>query len=178
MVLDNLLSSIQPQSFLEWTRTSSEQSIGIVYHSSWWTSSSRFGDVECGNLFLTLVSETHQTGSMMSNLVIVMAGEYVQVHLHVLHTITEQFRLCEWGHCRLGKLHRCSERTSGSWDESVYPNLPTYSLAVIRPLRVVTGPTEHHGYCCPNHHRTSRVFHSWNRTRHSGLYVSLIVTQT
>jgi hypothetical protein len=37
--------------------------------------------------------------------------------------MTEEFQLCEWGHC-LGKLHRCSEM-SGSW-------------------RVVIGPTEYH----------------------------------
>jgi hypothetical protein len=31
MVLDNLLASIQPQSFLEWTRTSFEQSLAEFY---------------------------------------------------------------------------------------------------------------------------------------------------
>jgi hypothetical protein len=31
MVLDNLLPSVQPQSFLEWTHTSSEQSLVEFY---------------------------------------------------------------------------------------------------------------------------------------------------
>jgi hypothetical protein len=34
--------------------------------------------------------------------------------------MTEQFQLYEWGHC-LGKLHHCSELTSGSWDAPDYP---------------------------------------------------------
>jgi hypothetical protein len=38
---------------------------GILYHSSWRTSSSYFRDVGGGNLFLTLVSKTHQSGSVM-----------------------------------------------------------------------------------------------------------------
>jgi hypothetical protein len=33
----------------------------------------------------------------------------IEVYLHALQTMAEQFQLCEWGHCRLGKLHRCSE---------------------------------------------------------------------
>jgi hypothetical protein len=51
----------------------------------------------------------------------VLASEDVEVHLHALQTMAEQFKLCEWGHCFLGKLHRCSEITSGSWDASDYP---------------------------------------------------------
>jgi hypothetical protein len=45
--------------------------------------------------------------------VIVLATEDVEVHLRALQTMTEQFQLCEWRQCRLGKLHRCSEITSG-----------------------------------------------------------------
>jgi hypothetical protein len=41
--------------------------------------------------------------------------------------MTEHFQLCEWGHCRLGKLHRCLEITSGSWDA---PDYPTWNLAM------------------------------------------------
>jgi hypothetical protein len=37
--------------------------------------------------------------------VIVLARKYVDIRLHVLQTITEQFLLCEWGRCHLGKLH-------------------------------------------------------------------------
>jgi hypothetical protein len=38
-----------------------------------------------------------------------LVEEDVEVHLHALQTMTEQLQLCGWGHCRLGKLHRCSE---------------------------------------------------------------------
>jgi hypothetical protein len=41
--------------------------------------------------------------------VIVLARDGVEVHLHALQTMTEQFQL-------LGKLHRYFEITSGSWD--------------------------------------------------------------
>jgi hypothetical protein len=30
-----------------------------------------------------------------------LAREDVEVNLHSLETMTEQFQLCEWGHCRL-----------------------------------------------------------------------------
>jgi hypothetical protein len=49
--------------------------------------------------------------------VIVLARDGVEVHLHVLQTMTEQFQL-------LGKLHRCLEITSGSWDAPDYPACP------------------------------------------------------
>jgi hypothetical protein len=38
--------------------------------------------------------------------------------------MAEQLQLCEWGHCHLGKLHHCSEITSGSWDVPYYPTYP------------------------------------------------------
>jgi aerobic-type carbon monoxide dehydrogenase small subunit (CoxS/CutS family) len=38
-----------------------------------------------------------------------VAREDAEVRLHPLQTMTAQFQLCECGHCRLGKLHRCSE---------------------------------------------------------------------
>jgi hypothetical protein len=57
MVLDHLLSSVQPQS-LEWTRNSFEQSVAEIYTILEGTSSSCFRDVGGGNLFLTLISKT------------------------------------------------------------------------------------------------------------------------
>jgi hypothetical protein len=60
--------------------------------------------------------------------VIVLAREDAEVHLHALQTMTEQFQLCEWGHCRLGKLHRFSEMTSGLWDAPDYPTFPHITL--------------------------------------------------
>jgi hypothetical protein len=35
---------------------------------------------------------------------IVLAREVAEVNLHAFQTMAEQFQLCEWGHCRLGKL--------------------------------------------------------------------------
>jgi hypothetical protein len=35
-------------------------------------------------------------------MVIVLAREDAEVHLRALLTMTEQFQVCEWGHCRLG----------------------------------------------------------------------------
>jgi hypothetical protein len=73
----------------------------------------------------------------------VLTAEDVEVHLNALQTMTEQFQLCEWRHCSLGKLHCCSEITSESLDGCTWsPNLSTYSLTVIRPWRVIMGPTE------------------------------------
>jgi hypothetical protein len=35
--------------------------------------------------------------------VIVLVKEDVEMHLHALQIMTEEFQLWEWGHCRLGK---------------------------------------------------------------------------
>jgi hypothetical protein len=58
-------------------------------------------------MFLTLVSKTDQDGKWCANLVTELDRENVEVHLHALQTMTEQFQLCELGHCPLGKLHHC-----------------------------------------------------------------------
>jgi hypothetical protein len=42
--------------------------------------------------------------------------------------MTEQFQLCEWGHCHLGKLHLFSEITYESWDAPDYPTCPRTPL--------------------------------------------------
>jgi hypothetical protein len=60
--------------------------------------------------------------------VIVLVREDVEVHVHAIQTMTEQFQLREWGHCPFEKLHRCSEITSGSWDATDYPTCPRASL--------------------------------------------------
>jgi hypothetical protein len=49
-----------------------------------------------------------------------LAREDVAVYLHALQTLTEQFQLCEWEHCCLGKLE-CLKITSESWDAPNYP---------------------------------------------------------
>jgi hypothetical protein len=48
-------------------------------------------------MFLNVVSKTDQSGSVMFNLLIVLACEDALVDLHALQTTTEQFRLCECG---------------------------------------------------------------------------------
>jgi hypothetical protein len=54
--------------------------------------------------------------------------EYVEVHLQAFQTMIEELQLYEEGHCRLGKLHRCSEIMSGSWGASDYPTCPRTPL--------------------------------------------------
>jgi hypothetical protein len=121
MVLDHLLPSIQPQFFLEWTRTSFEQSLAEFYtilleeHP---VALEMLAVRICSSLWSPKLTRMVQC----SNLLIVLAKEDVEVHFPALQTMTEQFQLCEWGHCRLGKLRR-SEMMSGSWDA---PDCPTY----------------------------------------------------
>jgi hypothetical protein len=102
MMLGLLLPSIQPQPFLEWTRTSFKQCLAEFYtlileeHIQVALEMSKVG-----NVFLIQVSKTDQSAS-----VIFKSGDCVEVHLRALQTVTEDFQMCEWGHCRLGKLHR------------------------------------------------------------------------
>jgi hypothetical protein len=55
---------------------------------------------------------------------IMLAKEDVEVHLHALQTMNEQFHLCEWRHCQLGKVLRCLEIMSGLWDAPGYTTCP------------------------------------------------------
>jgi hypothetical protein len=57
-----------------------------------------------------------------------LARDDAEIHLHALQTMSKQFQLGEWGHCRLGKLHRCWEVTSESWDAHDYPTCPRTPL--------------------------------------------------
>jgi hypothetical protein len=71
--------------------------------------------------------------------------------------MTEQFQLCEWGHCHLGKLHRCSEIMSGSWDAPDYPACqytPCSNLA----MKGNSGTNRIPHYWCPNHHCWNLAF--------------------
>jgi hypothetical protein len=60
-------------------------------------------------------------------MLIMLAREDVEVHLHAVQTITEEFQLCEWGYYRPGKLRRL-EVTSGSWDAPDYPTCTRTAL--------------------------------------------------
>jgi hypothetical protein len=75
-----------------------------------------------------------------SNLVFLLVGE----DINAIQTMSEQFQLCEWEYCRLGKLHRYSEITSESWDAPDYSICLHTPLAVIQPLWVTMEKAE---YC-------------------------------
>jgi hypothetical protein len=97
MVFDHLLPPMQMQSFLEWTRTSFEQSLvefyAILLEENQVTL--EMLDVEiCSPLKSPKLTTVVQ---YYSNLVIVLAREVVKVHLHALQTMTEHFQLCELG---------------------------------------------------------------------------------
>jgi hypothetical protein len=120
-------------SYTFWTACS-----GILYHSSWNTTSSYFRDVGHGNLFLTLVSKTDPSVSIVFKSDDCPGQGRSWSSPSCSSIMTEQFQLCEW-----------------------LPNLSTYSLAVIRPWRLKIPQ-----YCSPNHHGTSAMLNWWNRTRH------------
>jgi hypothetical protein len=75
-------------------------------------SSSGFRDVGGGNLCLTLISNYVEVWWLC------WPGKMVKFTFMLLKP-RQQFQRCEWGHCRLGKLCRCSEITSGSRDARV-----------------------------------------------------------
>jgi hypothetical protein len=143
MVLDHLLPSIQIQSFLEWTRTAFEQSLAEFTSFSWRISSSCFRDVAGGNLFLTLVSKTDHSGSIMFK-----SGD-----------CAGQGRCWSSPSCSSNHDWTVPAVPFSSWKAASLfgnnvwimgciwlPNLSTstYSLAVIRSWRVIMGAKE---YC-------------------------------
>jgi hypothetical protein len=56
-----------------------------------------------------------------------LSKEDVEVNLHALQTMTEQFQVCECGPC-LGILHRRSETASRLWVGPDYPTCPRTPL--------------------------------------------------
>jgi hypothetical protein len=109
-------------------------SSGILYHSPWRASSSYFRDVEGRNVFLTLVSKTDRSGDCDGQGRWRNSPSCSSNHDWTVPAV--------WiGHYRLGELHRCSEIT---FDHGMHliAQLSTYSLAVIRPWRVIMGPTD------------------------------------
>jgi hypothetical protein len=101
---------------------------GILHHSSRRTPSRCFRDVGDGNLFLTLVSKIDQSGSVMFKCGD-CAGQGRCWSSPSCSSNHDWTILAVWmGHCRLGKLHPCSEITSGSRDEPDYPTCPRTPL--------------------------------------------------
>jgi hypothetical protein len=107
--------------------------------------------------------------------VIVLAREDVEVHLHALQTMNEQFLLCVWGHCRLGKVHHCSEM-SESWDAITQPVhvLPCHNLTM--KDNNGTDRILHHDIAAQTITEPSPCFTVG--TRHSGVQTFLAVLQT
>jgi hypothetical protein len=113
MVLDHLLSSVQPQSF-EWTRKSFEQWVTEFYtilHEG--TSSSCFRDVGGGNLYVSSLQNWFSYVQMW----LVLVREDAEVHLRALQAMIKQFQLLFRNVWIMG----CT----------LLSNLPMYSLAVI-----------------------------------------------
>jgi hypothetical protein len=133
-MMDQILLSIQPQFCLELTRTSFEQSLAeFLYHHSWRTSSGCFRAVGGGNLFLTPVSRTHHSSSVM-----LKCGDCAgqgrcwsspscsSNHDWTVLTLW-MWALCSWNVSSLFGNNVCI--MGCTW----LPNLSTYSLTVIRP---------------------------------------------
>jgi hypothetical protein len=94
------------------------------------------------------------------------------VHLHALQIVTELFQVCEWGHCRLGKLNSCSEKRQ---DYGTY--LITQSLHFLpcsnSTMKGNNGTKRTPRYCWPEHPPCFTV-----ETRYSRLYAFFVVLQT
>jgi hypothetical protein len=135
-------------SYKFWTVSS-----GILYHYSWRTSSSCFRDVGDGNLFLTLVSKTDHSGSI----ILKSRDSAGQVSCWSSPSCSSNY---DWtvpavwmGALSSWKLRRCSEIT-------FVHILPFSNLA----MKADNGTNRIPRYCCPNHRRTSLVFYCWSET--------------
>jgi hypothetical protein len=141
MLLDHLLPFFSWNGFVQVLRTVSS---GILYHSSWRTSSSCFRDVGGGDLFLVLVFRTDQSGSVMLRCDD-FAGQgkcWSSPSCSSNHDWTVR---AVW----MGTV--VFLKTASLFGNNVWimgctwlPNLSTYSLAAILPWRVIMGQTE---YC-------------------------------
>jgi hypothetical protein len=98
MVVDQLLPTIQPQYFMKWAHKSSEQSLvefyTILLEERLVVALEILKAGICSSLKSPNLTRVVQR---CSDLVIVLAREDVEVHVHVLQTMTEQFQMCEWG---------------------------------------------------------------------------------
>jgi hypothetical protein len=88
--MDHLLPSVHLESFLEWTSTSFEQSVAEFYAIL--VEEHLQVALAGGNLFLTLVSKTNQSYSVMFK-----SGDFSGQG----RCLTEQFQLCECWHCHV-----------------------------------------------------------------------------
>jgi hypothetical protein len=76
------------------------------------------------------------------SLAILLARENVEGRLHAPETNIKHFWLCVWANCHHEKLHflgNDSWTTECTW----LPKMSTWSLAGMRPIRVIIGPAEY-----------------------------------
>jgi hypothetical protein len=127
-MLDNLF-------FLQYSRSPSQNGLvqildGLERNYSWRTSSSCFRDVGSGNLFLTVVSWTHQSGAVMlrSGDCAGQGGCWSLPSCSRIHDCTVSSCM-NGGIIILGWLRRFSEIRCGSWDAPDYcPRTPLWSI--------------------------------------------------
>jgi hypothetical protein len=84
MVFDHLLPSVQPQSFLEWTHTSFEQSLAEFYTIP-------LEEHLQVALEILEVGKTDQSGSMMLKFGDSAGQGDIEVCLHALQTVTDSY---------------------------------------------------------------------------------------
>jgi len=113
---------------------------GILYPSSWRTSSSCLRDDGKGNLLLALLSKTDHSGSIYLSLLITLARED-ELHPHAPQNQTEHFWLYM---CKLSSWKIASLLGNNIWTTGFTrsPKMSTQSLAVIWPFRAILGPAE------------------------------------
>jgi hypothetical protein len=92
MVLDHLLPSTKPPSFLEWTRTSFEQS--LAEFDSILLEEHPQVALEILDVGICSSLQSPKLTSVVI-LVIMLTWKDAEVHLHALQTVTEHFQLCE-----------------------------------------------------------------------------------
>jgi hypothetical protein len=115
----------------------------ILYHSSWRTSQSCFRDIRGGKLFLTLVSKTEQSGSLMFKCGD-CAGQGRCWNSSSCSSNYDSTIPSVWVGA-LSSWKTASLFWNNSWIVGCTSllNLSTHSLAVIRPWRVIMEPTEY-----------------------------------
>jgi hypothetical protein len=101
---------------------------GMSYHSSWRIPSTCYGNVGGGNLFLTLVSKTDQSASLMFKCGNWAGQEICRTSTFMIFKPWLNSSGCGMRHCLLAKLHFCSDITSGSWDAPDYPTCPRTAI--------------------------------------------------
>jgi len=97
-------------------------------------------------------------------LAIVLGREDAETPLHAPLTTNEHFWLCVLANCHLEKM--ASSLGNNIWTISCCNWLPTLCLLIIDSNTTIQSnyrTSRIPRYCCPNHHRSGSMFHSWNQ---------------